>query len=142
MVEQRKLTEEELDRLILEASESEKHGIVSCCEQIKMKPIEMFKRCAVEWDGLVTDGRPIYVAGVFSNGKHYELWTVVNSNVKEQISLFKCAKRGLKKWCQYIPEIYATMMKSWDKNRVWTERLGLVPCRETEDTITYVLKEK
>lgn len=142
MIEQRKLTSEELDILIMEALDSEKRGLVSVCQEMKMTPWELFRRYALDWDGVVSDGRPVYVAAIISNGKNFELWTVVNSDVKEQISLFRCAKKGLKRWSYYIPSIYATMMKSWEKNRAWTERLGFKPCHETQDTITYVLKRE
>ena len=139
MIEQRKLSQEELDRLIAEAPESEKRGILGLCSHMNMTPSEIFKRYAFDWDGVVSDGRPIYVAGVFSNGKIYELWTIVNSDVKEQISLYRCAKRGLKRWVEAVGLIHATMMKSWVKNIAWTERLGFKPCHETADTITFVI---
>ena len=140
MIEQRKLTSEELDMLFLEASDSEKRGFMVVCQQMKMTPLEILKAYAFDWDGLVINNRPVYLAGIFSNGKNFEFWTIVNSDVKEQIALFRCAKKGLRRWLAYVPEIYATMMKSWEKNRFWTERLGFKPCKETEDTITFVIK--
>ena len=142
MIEQRKLSPEELDLLIAEAPESEKHGFMALCDTMKMTPTEIFKRYSLDWDGVIINGRPSYVAGIFSNGKRFELWTIVNSNVKEQISLFKCAKKGIKHWLGYVPELYATMMKSWDKNIRWTERLGFRPCGETMETITFVIKRE
>ena len=140
MVEQRQLTQEELDRLIAECEESERQGVVSFCATHKMTPYELFKFCSFDWDGVVVNNRPIYVAGIFNNGHRFELWTIVNSNVKEQVSLFKATKRGLNRWLGQVHIIYATMMKSWEKNRFWTERLGFKPCSETENTITYVIK--
>lgn len=141
MIEQRKLSPEELERLILEAPESEKKSLVAVCAVLKMTPYELFKRFAFDWDGVVDDGRPCYVAAIMASNKRFELWTVVNENVK-QIALYRCAKRGLLRWSRYIPEIYATMMKSLVKNIAWTERLGFVPCHETNDTITFVFKNK
>ena len=142
MIEQRKLTSEELDMLLMDAPDSERRGLISICQEVKMTPHELFKRWAFDWDGIVDNGRPIYVAAVIACKGKYELWTVVNSNVNSQIALFRCAKKGLRLWSKYIPEIYATMMKSWEKNRAWTERLGFKPCKETADTITYVLKQE
>lgn len=140
--EQRRLTSRELDVLIHDASDNEKRWIKLVCDSINMQPIELFGRYAIDWEGLVIDGVPAYVAGIFLNKNELEFWTIVNKDVKKQLTFFKCAKRGLSRWSNQFTEIYATMMKSWDKNREWTERLGFVPCRETEDTITYVLKQE
>lgn len=138
MIEQRKLTNEELDRLLIEAPEEEKNWILSLSNKMNESPYKIFTKYAVVWDGVIANGRPIYIAGVFSNGIRHELYTIVTSCVDVQLSLFKCAKRGLTEWIQKIPSIYATMKKSWVKNIKWTERLGFKTFSETEDTITFV----
>ena len=138
MVEQRQLTSEEVDRLILESSSEESGWMKLMSGRLNQSPYEIFKNYSFVWDGVVIDGRPVYIAGVFKNGDRYELWTVVNQNVKEQISLFKCAKRGINSWIKDLPNIYATMKRSWVKNIEWTKRLGFKVCSETADTITFV----
>jgi hypothetical protein len=138
MIEQRQLTIDEMDRLLTEAPDEERSWMLELSKKLNQTPYEIFKRYAFDWDGVVANGRPIYVAGVFFNGFRYELYTIVTSCVDVQLSLFKCAKRGLTRWIKDLPNIYATMQKSWVKNIEWTKRLGFKVCSETSDTITFV----
>jgi hypothetical protein len=142
MIEQRKLTQSEVDQLIREASDEEAGWIREIGRKLNKTSYEVFTKYSIDWDGVVVDGRPIYIAGIFKNGDRHELWTVVNTDVKEQIALFKCAKRGLIRWIKGIPNIYATMKKSWVKNIEWTKRLGFKVFSDTTDTITFVMKRE
>jgi hypothetical protein len=133
MIEQRQLTESEFNRLVQEAPESETQFL----RTLSPAGYLWMKTYATEMDGILVDGKPIYFGAVVINriGRP-TLWTVVNSNVKEQFSLFKISKKGILKWLNKYKVIFATMHKDCQKNLEWTKRLGFIPIEETMDTVT------
>lgn len=134
-IEIRKLLPSELYQLISEAPQSETKFIRS----LSKDPYEFFEGC-LAINGLIIDGRPIYIAAIMQ-GKNdrYVFWTVVNSNVKDTITLSKYSKRELNKWVARFRTIYATMGMDNPVNMKWVEWLGFVAVEQDEDTITYKL---
>lgn len=141
MIEQRKLTRDELTQLILEAPDSEVRNMLKILGQIDMEPYDFFDEFAVDYFGLISDGRPIYVAVITKNDDdEMEFWTIVNSNISNKFSLCKYSKRELKLWRQKYKKIYATMEKgASEENKKWTEWLGFQKFSEDKDTITYAI---
>jgi hypothetical protein len=137
MIEVRVLTKKELNNIITNAVDTETRNL----NKIIDEPYEFFKNKAVRQEGIIINGRPIYFyALTFNKPKNrFELWTIVNSDVKEQFSLFKLAKRISQDWIKTYKEIYATMEKVNLKNIEWTKRLGFIPIQENENTITFKL---
>lgn len=124
---------DELYRLLNEAPKSETEFI----RNINEDPYVFFNRSKA-LQGLIIDGRPIYIAAVMLNSENkYIFWTVVNSNVKEKITLSISARRELKKWLGKFGTIYATMHKDNLTNMKWVEWLGFIKIEEDQDTITY-----
>lgn len=140
MISIRPLTKDEFERLLYEAPDSETKALSEACGQLNMGAYDFFNKYAFEHFGLLDNGRPIYLAGLMRNEQgYYELWTVVNSNVTNQIALYRKSKRYTMKHLPKYGEIYATLDKSFDLNRKWTEKMGFVKCSENEQTITYKL---
>lgn len=138
MKELRPLTREEMMRLLKEAPEHETKFI----RESGLNAYEFFNNNSIVIQGLIIDGRPIYIAAVIKNKEDkYVFWTVVNSNVKDKFSLCKYSKRELKKWLNKFGCIYATMPKGNILNQKWTEWLGFNKLEEDNDTITYRLGE-
>lgn len=136
MTEIRPLMREELYRLIHEAPELE----VKFIQGIGEDPFDFFQRKAIVTQGLIIDGRPLYIAAIMQNkNKKYIFWTIVNSNVKDTVALCKHSKRQLKEWLRKFGEIYATMPKGNIVNQKWTEWLGFNKISEDNDSITYKL---
>lgn len=136
MIEIRPLMREELYRLLNEAPEHETKFI----RQLGVDPYDFFQGKAIVTQGLVIDGRPIYIAAVMQNKEEkYVFWTIVNSDVKNTVALCKYSKRELKKWLTQFGCIYATMPKGNVVNQKWTEWLGFKMIEEDTDTITYKL---
>ena len=129
-IEIRFLTRDEFNQLLTEAPDTETKNLLKI-----PNPYEFLIENSLEKEGLIIDNKPVYLA-VLSKDK--ELWTVVNSNVKEQFTLFKNAKRYIKKWSDKYGMIYATMEKVNPKNMRWTERLGFERYNETDFIITYI----
>lgn len=136
MKELRPLTREELYRLLDEAPESETRFI----RKYGVDIYEFFKDESIVMQGLIIDGRPIYLAAIMNgNNERYVFWTVVNSNVRNKISLCKHSKAQLKEWLNRFGSVYATMPKGNSVNQKWTEWLGFKKIDEDIDTITYKL---
>lgn len=141
-VESRILTEDEFNSLMSSAPESETENLFSAMERMGFLPYEFFQYKAVENRGIVIDGKPIYFAALVKNTYgEIELWTVVNSDVKEQFSLFKIAHRTIREWIKKYKRIYATMDCSLQNNIRWTERLGFNKLYKQGRYITFLMKE-
>ena len=134
MTEIRPLTKTELDVIIEEAQDSETRNL----KRLVREPYDFFQRKSVAQNGIVIDKRPIYFGAItFNQGKErFEIWTIVNKNVREQFSLYKIAKRLSHQWAKTYKEIYATMEKINLKNVEWTKRIGFLPVQETDRLIT------
>jgi hypothetical protein len=68
---------------------------------------DFFERRAIVIQGLIIDGRPLYLAAILQGrNDRYVFWTVVNSDVEDKFSLCKYSKRQLKKWLEKFGQIY------------------------------------
>lgn len=130
-------TRYDFNKLLNEALDTETRNLIRITRELNQDPYDFLIDNSLELWGLLINDRPIYLA-VLSKNK--ELWTIVNSNVKQQFSLFKYAKRDLYKWLDKYGVIYATMEKVNPKNMKWTERLGFKKLKEDNFTITYILQ--
>ena len=140
MIEQRKLTRKEVAELINDAPDTETRNLVAYIKELNLDAYDFFNIYGIENDGIVSDGRPIYIGILTKNSnREHELWTVVNSNVKEQFSLFKLSKRQVSAWSKKYGNIYATMEKTNPQNIKWTERLGFKRIEESDNLITFKL---
>ena len=141
MIEQRFLTRAEFVNLINTAPKSETKILSQVTQGIDT--YQWLVDRAVDKDGLIIGGRPIYFGVLTKNVLGmFEVWTVVNSNVKEQVTLYKKTKRLLKKWVVKYENIYATMEKINPKNMLWTEKLGFKKIDETDNEVTFLLKKE
>lgn len=134
-LEIRKLTKNEFERLLREAPEQE-------TEFIREGGLnyEYFEMESLESNGLL-NGRPLYWAALIYNDnfRRLELWTVVNSDVREQKTLYKGSKQIANEWAKKYGEIYATMDKRLEKNLFWTRKIGFTPIKEKSNLITLKL---
>lgn len=139
MNEIRELTEKEFTQLFNDAPLSETRFFR---ENIK-EPYDFIIKNSIEHKGIIIDGNPIYFGAITYNKefKLYHLWTIVNSNVKEQFTLFKIAKRTIKSWLEKYKELYATMYKGNELNIRWTERLGFRRIFENNNLISFRLSK-
>ncbi len=136
MKELRPLNREEMLRLLQEAPDHETKFI----RNSGLDAYEFFNNRSIAMQGLIVDGRPIYIAAIMQNKEEkYIFWTIVNSNVEDKLSLCKYSKRQLKEWLNRFGLIYATMPKGNEVNQKWTEWLGFTKIDEDNDTITYKL---
>ena len=137
MIEQRRLTKEEIEELIIEAPISETINLQQYLLSVKQHPYDFFNNHAIDHFGLLSNGRPIYMAALVPNDEgQQEFWTVVNTDVKETFSLCKYVKRELKRWVQKYGDVWATMTKVRPQNIKWTEWLGFKKYNETDDLVT------
>jgi len=132
-IEHRKLTKKELDRLIIEAEPSETKFL----RDLKLDIYNFFKNSSVIEDGLVIDGRPIYIAALVKNDERLEFWTVVNKDTGCIIQLSRHVRDELKKWLLTFGTLYATMEKVNPKNMKWVEWLGFKILEQDDKYITY-----
>ena len=141
MIFTRALTIEELNEIFDDAPNTETRNFRKFLFDKRMSAALFVKKYAVEYMGIVSDGRPIYVAILTrdAKGDHY-IYTIVNDNVKEQYSLYKISKRIVNHWLKEYGDIYATMEKINPANMKWTERIGFKKVDEDNQTITYCLK--
>lgn len=140
MILQRKLNHSEMLQLLDEAPETETRNLKRFLFDNNMDAYEFFNKYGVENDGIVINSRPVYLASLMKNNDgEYELWTVVNSNVKEQKTLYKISKQQVHKWKEKYGEIYATMEKVNPKNIKWTQKLGFNIINESDHVITFKL---
>ena len=137
MIEQRRLTKEELNRLIDEAPDTETRNLKRIMNNLGLEPFDFFDKHALDHFGLISEGRPIYVAVLVNSKGKNEFWTVVNSKVKDIISLCKFCKREIKIWIDKYKEIYATMEDVTPENQKWTKWLGFKELNREGNLITY-----
>lgn len=136
MKEIRPLMREELLRLLKEAPDSETKFL----RESGRDSYEFFQDNSIVIQGLIIDGRPIYIAAIMQGKEdRYVFWTIVNRDVPHKIDLCKYSKRQLKEWLNQFGCIFATMPKGNTTNQKWTEWLGFIKFEEDEDTITYKL---
>ena len=143
MIETRDLTREEVKRLIDESPDSETRNLKVVLEDFGMDGYDFFRNFGIKQAGILAEGRPIYIGVITKNeNNEYEIWTVVNKDVKEQIALYKISKRIIHGWKEKYKEIFATMEKVSPANIKWTERLGFKKVSEDDKTIKFSLSEK
>ena len=136
-IEQRILTEDEINRLVKESEPSETKFL----RDLNVNIFNFFKDYSLIQDGLVIDDRPIYIAAVIKDDeKRFKFWTVVNKDTGYVIQLSRHVRDSLKKWINIFGELYATMEKVSPKNMKWVEWLGFIPVEEDEKIITYRIR--
>ena len=141
MIEHRFLKPNEFLELMLDAPKTETKYLKSATNGFRVNPYQWITDRAVEKDGLVINNRPIYF-GVLTQTTQgrYEVWTVVNTDVKEQFTLYKLSKRTITDWAKKYKTIYANMEKVNPKNIEWAKRIGFKPIEETETEITFLFQ--
>lgn len=132
-IEHRILNREELEILIKEADPSETKFLRDMNTDI----YKFFKYSSLIQDGLVINGRPIYIAALIRGIKRKQFWTVVNKDTGCIIQLSRHVKDELKKWIETFGVMYATMEKINQKNMKWVEWLGFKLLEEDDKYITY-----
>jgi len=136
MIEHRPLTDTEFAEILKDAPPSETEGLIAYAARQNETPAEFIKRHAFVIDGVVATGRPIYFSAILKSDRGFFFWTIVNSNVREQVSLYKIAHRELQRLrTKHVP-LFACMKCAWEKNLKWTKRLGF---SEVERNDQYVL---
>lgn len=126
-----------MNALLKSAPEIETRGLRDLCSRWDTTPKEFFDLMADELTGLVIDGRPVYLMALVNGA----VWTVVNSRVREQKTLFSVAKRFARDWARKYKRITATMFSGGnEKNIRWTERLGFKRLSEENGTITFEME--
>lgn len=141
MIESRELNREELEEIISDAPLSETRNLIKFLCERKEEAFDYFKNNSVFSFGLVSENRPIYFAYIIQNRKgEYQLWTVVNSDVREQFSLYKYSKKSLMYALTLFGQIYATMEKGNDRNIKWVEHIGFKRIFENEKLIKFMIK--
>ena len=142
MIEVRPLNREEVNRLIFEAPEDEVKNLVKFIKEENLNIYDFLNNDKIVYKyGLIIDGRPIYLNHVVNNDGKYEVWTVVNSNVKEQKTLYKYTKMALKEALKNFSPLYATMERHMDNNIRWTEKLGWKKIYEDNEIVTLKIGE-
>lgn len=133
-IERRCLTEDELTRLIAEAEPSETKFL----RDSGVDAYDFFKNYSTIEDGLVVNGRPIYIAALMKDDKGtLRFWTVVNKDTGCIIQLSRCVRDELRFWRKKFGPLYATMEKVSPKNMKWVEWLGFKVFEQDEQYITY-----
>lgn len=142
MIETRPLTKDELILLLAEASAGEVKNLDAYLHKYNLDPYDFLNKDTVYKFGLIVDHRPIYFAYIKKHDGKYFWWTVVNSDVKEQYSLYKHAKKALNDALNLYSPIYATMEKQNATNIRWVERMGFNRVYEDESIITFRIAKK
>lgn len=141
MIEDRPLNREEVYSILETAPDSEVRNLKRFLEKYKLDAFNFLNRDAVDSFGLIIDGVPAYFAYLIPCLHRYELWTVVNSNVKEQFSLFKHSKRKINKVLEKFSPVYAKMEKHNINNINWVTRLGFKKIDEDDKTVLFEIKK-
>lgn len=142
MIENRPLNKIEINLLLAEAPESEVSNLIRYLRCINQDAYDFLNQDAVYRFGLIADQRPIYFAYIICKNNKYELWTVVNKDVKEQFSLYKHSKRSLEQALVQFSPIYATMETHNHKNIEWVKRMGFKEIINNGNTITFKIEHK
>ncbi len=139
-IEDRPLSRYELNQLLIEAPEPEVRNLLMFMRSANEDAFDFFNKYSVYKFGLIVNQRPVYFAYITHLDDRYELWTVVNSDVKEQYSLYKYSKLSLKKALKEFSPIYATMETHNQKNLEWVTKMGFRRVNEEQDIITFMIE--
>lgn len=139
-IEDRPLNRIEMTILIAEAPETEVKNLVKYVEAINEDIFDFLNANSVYRFGLIINKRPIYFAYITGFDGKYELWTVVNSNVQEQFSLYKYSKRSLRKALEEFSPIYATMETHNQKNIDWVKKMGFKEVKKVSNEVTFMIE--
>lgn len=139
-IEDRPLNRLEVQELINDAPETETRNLKTFLREFNLDAYSFLHKHSVYRYGLIVNGRPVYFVYISNLNGKYESWSVVNSNIKDQIALFKHSKKNLKEALKQFSPIYATMEKSSPKNIEWTKRLGFKEVSQDECTITLEIR--
>ena len=133
-IEHRILTREEVDRLIKESVPSETKFL----RDLETDIYDFFYKYSLIQDGILVDGRPIYIAALIrSTDGNMNFWTVVNRDTNAIISMSRIVRQELRKWVDMYGILYAKMEKVNPKNMKWVEWLGFKRAYEDNQYITY-----
>ena len=133
-IEHRILTREEVDRLIKESVPSETKFL----RDLETDIYDFFYKYSIIQDGILVDGRPIYIAALINGGDgSINFWTVVNRDTNAIISMSRIVRQELRKWVDMYGILYAKMEKVNPKNMKWVEWLGFKRAYEDNQYITY-----
>ena len=133
-IEHRILTREEVDRLIKESVPSETKFL----RDLETDIYDFFYKYSLIQDGILVDGRPIYIAVLIkSTDGNMNFWTVVNRDTNAIISMSRIVRQELRKWVDMYGILYAKMEKVNPKNMKWVEWLGFKRAYEDNQYITY-----
>ena len=133
-IEHRKLTREEVNRLIQESVPSETKFLRDLNKDI----YDFFNNHSLIQDGILVADRPIYIAALLKRyDGRIEFWTVVNKDTGCIIQLSRYVREELKKWVITFGTLYATMEKVNSKNMKWVEWLGFKAIEDNGKYITY-----
>ena len=140
-MEIRKLNKDEFVQLLNEAPESETEGIRNYLVKYKVNPYEYFENEAIESDALL-NGRPLYFGALTFDvdDNRFLLWTITNTNIQAQKTLYKESKKRAVAWANKYGEIYAIMYKGIDKNIRWAQKMGFKIIEEKDNMIVLCLK--
>jgi hypothetical protein len=135
-IEVKPFSDMDIELLVLNAPTGE----IKFVKTLNMPLSEFLRLYAIEQKGILVNNIPIYLGAIvfYPLSKSYNLWTVTNSNVAEQFSLFKIAKRTIKEWSNKYHPLYAEMPKGNDKNINWTQRLGFRKISEENDIVKFI----
>jgi hypothetical protein len=143
MIETRPLNRVEILEVLNNAPDSETRNLKLYLDKYGFNAYEFLNINSVYKYGLIINGRPIYFAYVHKRNKDgYELWTVVNSDVKEQKSLFKYSKINLMNALKEFSPIYATMETENIKNIRWVIRLGFKKIFKDDKNIIFKIEKE
>jgi len=138
LIEVRPLTKLEFNQLLEDAPDTETRNLKKICSNIDINSFDFFEQKAIDVEGLVINKRPIYFGAIIKSN-NFNIWTFVNSNVREQFTLYKVAKITSHRWAKKYGEIFATMEKVNPKNIKWTKKIGFKMMKETDKLITFKL---
>lgn len=133
-MKKRRLTKWEFYTLLDGAPKCETEHII---DELEPGAYEYFARSAKAQFGLLDEKTPIYFGAL--DWDNY-LWTIVNSNVKKQFSLFKYSKRELQHWVKRFGIIKAVMDKKLVKNIEWTLRMGFMKTSEDRHYVEFIIR--
>lgn len=142
MIELRPLNRIELYSLIQQAPKDETKNLNKFLKEHDIDAYEFLNNSHVVYRfGLIINTRPAYMAHVAQNGNAYEIWSVVNSEVKEQKTLYKYSKQAIDEALKQFSPIFATMEKTLLKNIAWTKRMGFKQIHEDEKVVVLKIEK-
>ena len=125
----------ELRELIKDAPEWSSGSIKEYAKESNIDPYDYFKENAIDQIGFLVNKRPLYFGALIKRDGKNVLWTIINSDIKHHLFIYKTAKRMVHDWQKLYGTLYSAINLKHKPQIMWTMRMGFKPISKNNEAL-------